>query len=65
MTLYVIIMICKLGVPCNQEHARVYQSYKAEPGQIVCGIPGTTKIIQSELSPDPNEYLVVRCKLDQ
>ena len=64
MTLVVVIMVCMNSKPCDQQHARIYQSFHAEPGQIVCGLPSGATIIQSDLRPDENEYISIKCRLN-
>ena len=64
MTLFVVIMICTQSMPCDQQHARVYQAFRAQPGQIVCGLPSDATIIQSDIRPDKNEYMSIKCKLN-
>lgn len=63
MTLYVVMMICSISLPCDEHHARAYRALKAEPGQIVCGLPSTSAaLVETGLRPADGEYLVVKCK---
>lgn len=64
MTLLVVIMVCTNYMPCDKDHARVYQAFRAQPGQIVCGVPADMTIIQSDLRPDKNEYVSIKCRLN-
>lgn len=64
MTLYVFVLVCAASVQdCNVKTARAYQAFVAPPGNIICGTPATTTIIQSSVAPAENEYIRQRCEL--
>lgn len=64
MTLYVVLMICTTSLPCDEKHARAYRAYRAQPGQVVCGLPtATAGIVETGLAPNEGEFLVVKCAL--
>lgn len=66
MTLYIVMMICGVNAPCDETHARAYRAFRAEPGQVVCGLPSAAAgIVETGLRPNENEFLVVKCKLDK
>jgi hypothetical protein len=62
--LYILVFICNVGQPiCDQNTARVYRAFVAEPGMIVCGPAVTAPVIESAIAPDKSEYIRVRCEL--
>lgn len=64
MKLYILVFICSISNPvCDANTARVYQSYVAPDGIIICATPAATPIVQSVAGPDEREYIRTRCVL--
>lgn len=62
MNLLVVLMICNISQPCDQQHARSYKAYHSQPGQIVCGLPSVEDYPRFASDMASDEYLVVKCR---
>lgn len=62
--LYVLVLVCGVHDPvCDTRTARAYSAYRAPEGILLCGLPGMVPAQTGSLSPDKNEYVVVKCKI--
>lgn len=60
--LYIIVLICAMGQPCNKESARAYQAFRAPEGIRICALPGTMVGI-ARAGLDDGEELHIRCRM--
>lgn len=61
--IYVLTLICAGNVPvadCTTKTARAYHTVTEQ--SVVCGLPSQNKFPQSPLSPNENEYILIKCK---
>lgn len=61
--LYVLVMVCLLGQPCDVDHARAYQACRAPPGILLYGLPGSIPLANAAWTPMEGEEQHIRCRI--